>query len=85
MVEALAERELCVCELQRLVGSSLPTVSRHLSQMKAAGVVASRRQGTQICYRLLLPCLLPALGCIDAALRADSDRRAACCSTLSRE
>lgn len=37
MAEALAEGEKCVCELQELVGSAMPTVSRHLPQMKSAG------------------------------------------------
>ncbi|NLO73121.1 MAG: winged helix-turn-helix transcriptional regulator [candidate division WS1 bacterium] len=80
IMAALAEGERCVCELQDLVGSSLPTVSRHLSQMKAVGILACRRQGTQVYYRLLVPCLLPALDCVDRALRADSERRVACCS-----
>jgi DNA-binding transcriptional ArsR family regulator len=62
------------------VGSSLPTVSRHLAQMKAAGVLACRREGAQVYYRLLVPCLLPALDCVDKAICADSQRRVACCS-----
>lgn len=82
ILEALAERELCVCELQRLVGSSLPTVSRHLAQMRAAGLLGCRREGTNIFYRLLVPCLLPALDCIDGVIRADSERRAACCCEM---
>ena len=85
MMAALAEGELCVCELQQLVGSSLPTVSRHLAQMRAAGILACRREGVQIMYRLLVPCLLPALDCIDGVIRADSDRRVACCSSLAEE
>ena len=83
LMEALAERELCVCELQKLVGSSLPTVSRHLAQMKSAGILGCRREGTQIFYCLLVPCLLPALGCIDGVIRADSERRVSCCAGLT--
>ena len=82
ILEALADRELCVCDLQRLVGSSLPTVSRHLTQMRVAGLLGCRREGANIYYRLVCSCLLPVLDCIDGVLCADSDRRAACCSTL---
>ena len=85
ILEALAGGDLCVCDLQRLVGSSLPTVSRHLAQMKSVGLVGCCRKGTNIYYCLLVPCLLPALDCIDAALRADSERRAACCSALMNQ
>jgi DNA-binding transcriptional ArsR family regulator len=53
MVEALATRgELCVCELQRLVGADMSTVSRHLGILKRAGLVSDRRQGTWIHYSL---------------------------------
>jgi DNA-binding transcriptional ArsR family regulator len=85
MLEALADRELCVCELQALVGSSLPTVSRHLAQMRAAGLLSCRREGTNVYYRLLTPCLLNTLACIDQALRADSERRAQLCAVCHRE
>ncbi len=80
MLEALADRELCVCELQALVGSSLPTVSRHLAQMRAAGLLGCRREGTSVYYRLLTPCLINTLACIDQALRDDSERRAQVCA-----
>jgi DNA-binding transcriptional ArsR family regulator len=74
MVDALAEREMCVCELQEIVGSTMPTVSRHLAQMKNAGIVAGRRDGNQIYYRLLVPCVLRVFGCIDEVLRKERER-----------
>ncbi len=70
MVDALAEGEKCVCELQKLVGSAMPTVSRHLAQMKNAGIVARRRDGNQIYYRLLVPCVMNVFPCIDEVLSA---------------
>ncbi len=71
MVDALAEGEKCVCELQKLVGSAMPTVSRHLAQMKSAGIIASRRDGNKMYYRLLVPCLTNVFPCIDEALGAE--------------
>ena len=79
MVEALAEGEKCVCELQKLVGLAMPTVSRHLSQMKNAGIVTCRRNGNQIYYRLLVPCVMNVFTCIDEVLGAEQDRLAAAC------
>lgn len=57
MIEALVDGERCVCELQPLVGSDMSTVSRHLSVMKNAGIVVSRKQGQQIHYRLSCECI----------------------------
>jgi DNA-binding transcriptional ArsR family regulator len=76
MVDALADREMCVCELQEIVGSSMPTVSRHLAQMKNAGIIDSRRDGNQIYYRLVVPCILHMFGCIDAVLQREHLRAA---------
>ena len=52
MVEALAEGEKCVCELQKLVGLAMPTVSRHLSQMKNAGIVAAAEGSADLLHRV---------------------------------
>ena len=77
MLDALAEAdELCVCELQALVGSSMPTVSTHLAQMKNAGIIAARREGNWVHYRLLVPCLMKLFTCVDAVLKSEAERMA---------
>jgi ArsR family transcriptional regulator len=47
-----AEQELCVCELTHVLGASQPMVSRHLAQLRAAGLVDDRRRGLWIYYRI---------------------------------
>ena len=44
--------ELCVCDMAWVVGQAQNLVSHHLRQLKVAGVVASRRQGRLVMYRL---------------------------------
>jgi DNA-binding transcriptional ArsR family regulator len=68
MVEALAQGERCVCELQEVVGSDISTVSRHLSVLKQAGIVSDRKQGLWVYYSLRTPCVTGFLGCIDAVM-----------------
>ena len=63
MVDALQSGELCVCDLQVLVGDDMSTISRHLAVLREAGVVASRKEGTSIYYRLELCCLEKFLSC----------------------
>ena len=46
------EEEMCVCELTESLGLSQPTVSRHLAQLKACGLVLDRKQGLWSFYRL---------------------------------
>lgn len=47
-----AEAELCVCELIWALGEPQSKVSRHLAQLRSANVLADRRQGQWVFYRL---------------------------------
>lgn len=73
IIDALAEGERCVCELQRVVGSDISTVSKHLALMKRAGLVSDRKEGLQVFYRLRVPCILRFFDCIDSVLRANGE------------
>src|SRR5581483_2905296 len=45
--------ELCVCDIQYVLESSQPNVSRHLTYLKNSGLVQDRREGQRIYYRLV--------------------------------
>ena len=78
MVEALAKKELCVCELKEIVGADISTVSKHLSIMKAAGIVQDRKEGLQVFYRLLCPCITTFLKCIDELVAVQKQKFTLC-------
>ncbi len=42
--------EVCACDLTLPSGRSQPTVSHHLKVLREAGLVSSRRRGTNIWY-----------------------------------
>lgn len=72
ILEALSRQDRCVYELAELIGADISTVSRHLSLLKAAGLVDFEKSGPQACYRLateevlnLLHCLKKCCGQID--------------------
>ncbi|MBC3366097.1 metalloregulator ArsR/SmtB family transcription factor [Pseudomonas sp. SWRI154] len=46
------EGELCVCELTAALDLSQPKISRHLAQLRHAGLLSDRRQGQWVYYRL---------------------------------
>lgn len=64
IVEQLTTGEHCVCEFVEAVGDKFPTISRHLSILKDAGVIADRREGKSIFYRLDCPCIKKMLECL---------------------
>ncbi|MGC8863481.1 MAG: ArsR/SmtB family transcription factor [Armatimonadota bacterium] len=75
MIDALSEGEKCVCELRDLVGSDMSTVSKHLSLMKQAGIVADRKVGQQVFYNLRVPCILNFFGCVEAVIRSNVEEQ----------
>ena len=52
IVMALAGRELCVCQIVELLELAPSTVSKHVSVLKQARLVDSRKQGRWIFCRL---------------------------------
>ena len=58
VVERLADGERSVSELARDVGCQVPNMSQHLAVLRSAGIVASRREGSTVFYRLADPNVL---------------------------
>ncbi len=49
---SLQGRELCVCNLVDFIGLADSTVSKHMSVLRQAGLVESRKKGRWVYYRL---------------------------------
>jgi DNA-binding transcriptional ArsR family regulator len=49
---ALLDAELSVNELAEVVGKPAPSVSQHLAKLRMARLVRTRREGTQVFYRV---------------------------------
>ena len=52
VVEALSQRELCVCDLAAIAGVSQSAVSHHLRQLRQLRIVRYRKDGRMAYYRL---------------------------------
>jgi len=52
VLKLLQEGELCVCEIQKVLGLAQSTVSKHMKLLEDAGLVNRKRQGTWILYSL---------------------------------
>lgn len=48
----LTRGELCVCQIVELIGLATSTMSKHMSILRQAGLVESRKEGRWIYYRL---------------------------------
>ena len=74
LVDVLSEHdEVCVCDLTEAIGSDMSTVSRHLAQLKNAGIIESEKHGQMVFYRLRVKCLSSLFGCIESVLKCQAD------------
>ena len=49
IVDELSRGERCVCELTDMIGVEMPTVSRHLSQLKSVGILEGMKSAARRC------------------------------------
>lgn len=68
MIDRLKEGECTVSELTEMVGTDQSTVSKHLALLRAHGIVDDRREGNNVYYRLLVPCVLDFFACASRVL-----------------
>src|SRR5579883_2455511 len=72
-------REVCVCYFVEILGQSQPKISRHLAYLRRAGVVAARREGKWVHYKIVIPANTGAAKILRetlAALREDTAMQA---------
>ena len=77
----LASSEVCVCNIHGALGIPQPTASRHLACLRRAGLVATRREGLWVHYRLAVPedparaeILRATVGAVGSTNRTGTDR-----------
>jgi ArsR family transcriptional regulator, arsenate/arsenite/antimonite-responsive transcriptional repressor len=55
LLNLIGDDEICVCYFVESLGTNQPKVSRHLAYLRRAGVVAARREGKWMHYRIVEP------------------------------
>jgi ArsR family transcriptional regulator, arsenate/arsenite/antimonite-responsive transcriptional repressor len=83
-------KEVCVCYFVEILEQSQPKISRHLAYLRRAGVVAARREGKWMHYKIVVPKQAGAARILgetlsvlseDKAMQADLTRLSkACCA-----
>jgi len=68
IVKLLAMRDLCVCQLEYLLGATQSRVSQNLSILRYADLVTDTRQGRQVFYSLNRPAFERAMADLSALI-----------------
>jgi ArsR family transcriptional regulator len=90
LLNLMGDQELCVCYFVEILDQPQPKISRHLAYLRRAGIVAARRDGKWMHYRIVMPPNAGAAQVLreiltwfqnDRAMQADRGRLSkACCS-----
>ena len=75
MLDKLKERPWCVCKLAVEVGIDKSVASKHLSQLKAAGLIDDVKKGTLVQYHLVATCVLELAACAEGAILENRRKR----------
>jgi ArsR family transcriptional regulator len=91
ILHLLRSGELCVCDIIAVLNKPQPTISRHLSYLRKAGLVTARKQGLWQYYSLtpakncfhekLLDCLGSCFGAVPELAR-DAEKLRGCASSM---
>jgi ArsR family transcriptional regulator len=70
LINLVATQEVCVCYFVEVIGVPQPKISRHLAYLRRAGIVAARREGKWMHYKLVMPSDLHAAAILSATVDA---------------
>jgi ArsR family transcriptional regulator, arsenate/arsenite/antimonite-responsive transcriptional repressor len=78
IVDLLREGEKLFSEINGAFQFDKSTVSKHLTVLKEAGIVASRKDRHDTIYSLEVPCVTDFFGCVTAVIENNVRRQQVC-------
>jgi len=78
VIEVLKKRDRSFSELFNLFELDKSTVSKHLLVLKEAGIVSSRKDGSDVIYKLDVPCVTDFFTCVTAVIESNVKKQQAC-------
>jgi len=67
--------EECVCKLTEMIEADMSTVSKHLSDLRTAGIIEDQRRGAQVYYTLRVPCVMKFFDCVESVMRCTAEKQ----------
>jgi ArsR family transcriptional regulator len=78
IIEVLKEGELSFSKINEMFKSDKSTVSKHLLVLKESGIVSSKKSGSDMIYKLEVPCITDFFGCVTAVIENTVKRQQVC-------
>jgi ArsR family transcriptional regulator len=78
VIEFLKKGNRSFAEIFDLFQLDKSTVSKHLLVLKEAGIVSSKKDGTEMIYRLVVPCVTDFFSCVTAVIESNVKKQQGC-------
>ena len=78
VIEFLKNGEHSFSEVFDLFKLDESTVSKHLLVLKEAGIITSRKEGTDMIYKLEVPCVIDFFSCVTAVIESNVKKQQVC-------
>ena len=78
VIEFLKNGEHSFSEVFDLFKLDKSTVSKHLLVLKEAGIITSRKEGTDMIYKLEVPCVIDFFSCVTAVIESNVKKQQVC-------
>jgi ArsR family transcriptional regulator len=75
IIDELSRGDRCVCEILPMFKLDQSTLSRHMSQLKKAGIITERKEGVRVIFHLATPCIMQIFGCVMNVIKDDFNRK----------
>jgi ArsR family transcriptional regulator len=93
LLNLMGDQEICVCYFVEILDQPQPKISRHLAYLRNAGIIAARREGKWMHYRVIMPANVGAARVLQQTLnwlrqektmQADRSRLSKACCTPAK-
>lgn len=78
IIDALRSGELPFSQINGMFDNDKSTVSKHLLVLKESGIVSSRRSGSDMIYKLEVPCIADSFSCVTSVVENNVRRQQVC-------
>ena len=78
VIEFLKNGERSFSEIFDLFHLDKSTVSKHLLVLKEAGIVSSKKDGSDMIYKLVVPCVTDFFSCVTAVIESNVKKQQVC-------
>jgi len=78
MIEFLKKGDRSFSDIFDLFKLDKSTVSKHLLVLKEAGIVSSKKEGADMIYKLVVPCVTDFFSCVTAVIESNVKKQQVC-------